>query len=104
MLLKMACFLLGNGQTIGKHWGQRFIQRHGLSTILSRQLDYQRAWNGDPVIIHDWFAFFRAVRKRYQVKYSKFINNFDEKGVILGLAAVAWVIMSDKTCRERLKN
>jgi len=104
MLSEMAYSLLGKGRTVGKHWGQRFVQRHGLSTILSRQLDCQRAWNDDPVVIRDWFSFFRAVRERYQVKHSKFISNFDEKGVMLGKAAVARVIVSGKTCRERSKN
>ncbi|OCK91865.1 uncharacterized protein K441DRAFT_573043, partial [Cenococcum geophilum 1.58] len=32
------------------------------------------------------------------------ISNFNEKGVILGLTAVARVIVSGKTYRERLKN
>ncbi|OCL00896.1 uncharacterized protein K441DRAFT_532533, partial [Cenococcum geophilum 1.58] len=32
------------------------------------------------------------------------IHNFNEKGVMLGLVAVARVIVSGKMCRERLKN
>ena len=32
------------------------------------------------------------------------MHNFDEKGIILGLAASAQVIVDGKTSRERLKN
>ena len=71
---------------------------------MSRQLDCQRAWNDDPVIIYDWFKFFRSVRNKYSIKHSKFIANFDEKGVMLGQAATARIIVSGKNSRERSKN
>ncbi|OCK91028.1 DDE-domain-containing protein [Cenococcum geophilum 1.58] len=71
---------------------------------MSRQLDCQRAWNDDPVIINDWFKFFRSVRDKYSIKHSKFIHNFDEKGVMLGRAATARIIVSGRNSRERSKN
>ena len=39
MLPTMASSFLAEGRVIGKHWGVKFIQRHGLYTIMSRQLD-----------------------------------------------------------------
>ncbi|OCK72708.1 hypothetical protein K432DRAFT_315577, partial [Lepidopterella palustris CBS 459.81] len=41
---------------------------------------------------------------KYSIKHLKFIHNFDKKGVMLGLAALARVIISKKNSRERLKN
>ena len=104
MLPTMASSFLAEGKVVGKHWGVKFIQRHGLYTIMSRQLDCQRAWNDDPVIIYDWFKFFRSVRNKYSIKHSKFIANFDEKGVMLGQAATARIIVSGRNSRERSKN
>jgi uncharacterized protein YciI len=104
MLPMMANSFLAEGRVVGKHWGGKFIQRHGLYTIMSRQLDCQRAWNDDPVIINDWFKFFRGVRNKYRIKHSKFIQNFDEKGVMLGHAATARIIVSGRNSRERSKN
>ena len=58
MLPVIAGSFLAEGRVVGKHWGERFLQHHGLETIMSRQLDCQRAWNDDPVVISDWFKFF----------------------------------------------
>ena len=104
MLPAMAGSFLAEGRVIGKHWGERFLQRHGLETIMSRQLDCQRAWNDDLVIINDWFKFFRGVRNKYRIRHSKFISNFDEKGVTLGIAAIARVIVSGRNSKESSKN
>ncbi|OCK72713.1 hypothetical protein K432DRAFT_315511, partial [Lepidopterella palustris CBS 459.81] len=50
------------------------------------------------------FKFFQSVQDKYLIKHSKFIHNFDEKGVMLGLIVLARVIISRKNSRERLKN
>ena len=104
MLPTIANSFLAEGGVVGKYWGERFMQRHELHSIISRQLDCQRAWNNNPVIIRDWFKFFQRVRDKYSIKHSKFMHNFNKKGVMLGQAASAQVIVDGKTSRERSKN
>jgi hypothetical protein len=41
------------GKPCGKNWPNRFMKRHNLTTIYSRQLDCNRAWNNDPIIISE---------------------------------------------------
>jgi hypothetical protein len=84
------------GKPCGKNWPNRFIKRHNLTTIYSRRLDCNRAWNNDPIIISDWFKFFRGVREKYNIETAN-LYNMDEKGVILGIAASSKVIVSKKS-------
>jgi DDE superfamily endonuclease/Tc5 transposase-like DNA-binding protein len=83
---------------VGKNWVTRFIKRNGLHSILSRNLDSQRAFNNDPDVIQDWFAFYRVISKRYKIRQRN-MYNFDEKGVLFGISANSRVILTSKDYR-----
>jgi len=36
MLPAIVGLFLAEGRVVGKHWGERFLQRYGLDTIISR--------------------------------------------------------------------
>jgi hypothetical protein len=85
---------------LGKNWVDRFIKRQNLSAVFSRQLDCQRAFNNDPDICIQWFQFFRQTFLRFHIRHRN-MYNFDEKGVLLGIAKTAKVILSAKDYRTR---
>ena len=67
-LRQMAATVLGVAiENVGKNWHKRFLKRHHLTTLFSRQLDCNRAWNNDPVIIEQWFAFLKEQLVKYDV-------------------------------------
>jgi DDE superfamily endonuclease/Tc5 transposase DNA-binding domain len=85
---------------VGKNWATRFIKRNDLVTTFSRRLDSQRAFNSDPEIVKDWFAFYRTVFQRYKIVHRN-MYNFDEKGILFGVAARARVILTSKDLRTK---
>lgn len=77
---------------VRKHWTKRFLKRHPqLETTFSRALDNNRAKATHPETIRRWFDLLAKVKEEYQIKVEN-TYNFDEKGVLMGQAAVAKII------------
>ena len=85
-------------KAVGKNWVTRFIKLNDLYSILSRNLDSQRAFNNDPDIVMDWFAFYRMIFKRYKI-VQRNMYNFDEMGIFFGVSANSRVILTSKDYR-----
>ena len=91
-----------DNEPLGVHWTSRFLHRWDLVSVLSRPLDCQRAWNNDPVVINEWFAFFRRILDKYKITPHR-LYNMDEKGVILGMATRSKVITPRASLRKAVQ-
>src|SRR5450432_4244789 len=93
---EMADLLLAerDASPVGKNWTSNFFNRRTkLKTKFSRKYDYKRALYEDPVIIRDWFKLVRNTVVKYRI-LEEDIYNFDEVGFIIGVIAIAKVIIS----------
>src|SRR5207302_5420255 len=80
-------------------WMSRFLRRHpGLALKLSTQLERQRAYANDPVILQSYFTKLGRLIRVHDLRPSQ-IFNMDEKGFLMGLAARAKVL-----CRRGRRN
>jgi len=83
----------------GKNWIRRFLTRNpSLAAKLSTQLERQRAYANDPVLLQDYFAKLGRLIRQNGLRSSQ-IFNMNEKGFLMGLAAKAKVI-----CRHGRRN
>ena len=85
---------------IGKRWTERFLKRNGqLETAYSRALDNNRAKATHPGTIRRWFDLLASVVKEYEILPEN-VYNFDEKGVLMGMASGTKVITKIKDKRR----
>jgi helix-turn-helix, Psq domain/Tc5 transposase DNA-binding domain len=87
---------------VGKNWTSNFINRcTELKTKFSRKYDYKRALYEDLVIIRDWFKLVRNIVAKYGI-LEEDIYNFNKVGFMIGVIAIAKVVISIES-RNRLK-
>jgi Tc5 transposase DNA-binding domain len=101
---EMADLLLAerDASLVSKNWTSNFINRcTELKTKFSRKYDYKRALCKDPVIIGDWFKLVQNIVAKYRI-LEEDIYNFDKAGFMIGVIAIAKVIISIES-RNRLK-
>src|SRR5215469_4617901 len=72
--------LSSSNAIIGESWVNQFIKRHPeLRTKYTRKYDYQQAKCEDPVLIKDFFKWFRDTIQKYGI-LNEDIYNIDETG------------------------
>ena len=101
---EMADLLLAerDASPVGKNWTSNFINRRTeLKTKFSCKYDYKRALCEDPVIIRDWFKLIRNTVAKYGI-LEEDIYNFDEVGFLIGVIAIAKIVISSES-RNRPK-
>jgi hypothetical protein len=88
--------------SVGKNWISTFIKRRPeIKTKFNRKYDYNRAQCEDPVIIKEWFSLVHTVIAKYGIAENN-IYNFDAAGFLMGVIAIAKVVISSET-RSRPK-
>ncbi|KAF2125905.1 DDE-domain-containing protein [Dothidotthia symphoricarpi CBS 119687] len=91
------------GRKLGLCWVRRFIKRSPLSSIVAPKLDRSRAYNHDTETLEAFINLTRKVITSYNVLPEN-MWNMDEKGVLLGQAQAARVIIPAlRSYRDRRK-
>ena len=85
---------------VGKNWAGNFVNRRpDLRTRLNRRIDYQRAFNEDPVAYRAWFKLVADIIAKHGIQVED-IYNFDETGFLMGIITTGMVVTSSER-RER---
>ena len=92
MLKEKAVLLLrerGIDQSPGIHWHKRFLSRYPeYKSKFPRNLDQERHWNSEPVVISNWFDLCDRTCLKYSIATGDQYN-MDEKGYMMGMAQVS---------------
>lgn len=84
---------------LGKNWITRFLDRYpDLAGKFSTQIDRQRVFANNPIILHDYFNKLQKLLRKHRFLPEN-IWNMDEKGFSLGFSSRAKVI-----CRAARRN